>query len=297
MPDSAVDLHVGTAGWSYADWEGIVFPRGRQKPVDSLNYLASYLTCIEINSSFYRIPSPKVVEGWIRSIDSLDSFLFTVKMWRGFTHGDPGDWNRKNREAFDTILKCLQDAGRLGAVLVQFPWFFQHSSDNRSLVDRIADRYGSYPLVLEVRHDSWITAESLEALTKMGYNLCNIDLPQARNSVKPSSIVTGSVGYVRLHGRNADAWFDARAGRDDKYNYLYSRQELDDWTERVREIRKSAQRTFVVADNHYKGKAAANALELRSKLEKRKVAVPEPLVVAYPRLQKISVTRYSLFDQ
>lgn len=295
MPEH--DLHVGAAGWAYGDWEGIVYPRGKQKPANPLSYLASYLSCIEINSSFYRIPLPRIVEGWIETIDSIDNFLFTVKMWKGFTHGEAGDWSESNRNAFDSALKILKQGGRLGAVLVQFPWFFQRSSGNRDIVERIADHFASYPLVLEVRHSSWITPESLEAISRMGYSLCSIDLPQARQSVKPSSIVTGPLGYIRLHGRNATAWFDPEAGRDDKYNYLYSRDELGEWASRVREIRKAAGRTFVVSNNHYKGKAVANALELRSLLEKRKVEVPEPLAIAYPRLQDISTTRYSLFDR
>ena len=150
--------------------------------------------------------------------------------------------------------------------------------------------------MLEVRSSSWADPLALKEIEDKGLSFCNIDQPLARDSLRPSSIVTGPVGYARLHGRNAAAWFDPKAGRDDKYDYLYDQKELAEWKALIEEIKGRAEKTFVIANNHYKGKAAANALELKAALLGRKVDVPEALCAAFPRLNRISKVRHSLFD-
>jgi uncharacterized protein YecE (DUF72 family) len=293
---SETKLHVGTAGWSYKDWEGVVYPSGKKKPRDQLEFLSRFFSCIEINSTFYRIPAPDAAADWVRRISASESFLFTVKLWRGFTHGKDGEFTSEACRAFSAAVKPLEEAGRLGAVLVQFPWFFRNTPENRGKLDRIADAFGSLPLVLEVRSRTWADEDSLEALRERNFSFCNIDQPLARDSLQPASIVTGPLGYVRLHGRNAAAWFDPKAGRDDKYDYLYDGTELSQWETLIKEIKSRSEKTFVIANNHYKGKAAANALELKAALLGCKVDVPASLCETYPRLNRISKVRHTLFD-
>jgi len=289
-------LFVGTAGWAYKDWDGIVYPRGRRKPKDTLKYLAPYFSCIEINSSFYHTPAPERVEDWVRRTAEFDRFLFSMKLWQGFTHGKEESFSPEAVDAFGDAADRLETAGRLGAILVQFPWFFRDSAESRQRLGRIADEFGRLPLVLEVRDRSWTRPGALAAIDRMGYSFCNIDQPMAQSSLGPASFATGSIGYVRLHGRNAAAWFDPKAGRDEKYDYLYDEKELERWLPLVDDIRSKTRKTFVIANNHYKGKAAVNALELQAALFKSRVDVPEPLLEAYPRLAKISRTRFGLFD-
>lgn len=290
------DLFVGTAGWAYKDWDGIVYPRGRSKPKDSLAFLARYFSCVEINSSFYHTPAPERVEEWVRRTSAFDRFLFSMKLWQGFTHGKEESFSPEAVAAFNAAVNRLETAGRLGAVLVQFPWFFRDSKESRQRLARIAKEFGHLPLVLEVRDRSWTGPQPLAEIDAMGYSLCNIDQPLAKESIGPASLATGPIGYVRLHGRNGAAWFDPKAGRDEKYDYLYDKKELDQWLPLVDDLRSKTRKTFVIANNHYKGKAAVNALEFRAALFKSRVDVPEPLLEAYPRLAKISRTRFSLFD-
>ncbi len=290
-------LFVGTAGWAYRDWDGIVYPRGRHKPKDTLAFLARYFSCIEINSSFYHTPTPDRVEEWVRRTSAIDRFRFSIKLWQGFTHGKEESFTPEAVDAFGAAADRLETAGRLGAVLVQFPWFFRDSTESRLRLARIANAFGRLPLVLEVRDHSWTRPEPLAEINAMGYSLCNIDQPLAKESLTPASLATGSIGYVRLHGRNAAAWFDPNAGRDEKYDYLYDKKELDKWLPLVDDRCSKTRKTFVIANNHYKGKAAVNALELRAALFKCRVDVPEPLLEAYPRLAKISRTRFGLFDE
>lgn len=289
-------VYVGTAGWSYRDWEGVVYPAGKEKPKDPLAFLARFFSCIEINSTFYRIPAPETVAGWADRTARFPDFQFTVKLWRGFTHEKDHGFKAEDGAAFLAAVEPLRAAGRLGAVLVQFPWYFRNTPDSLKRLDRIAGTFAGLPLVLEVRSASWAADTAAEAIAARGYGICNIDQPLARESLKPASRVSGAVGYVRLHGRNSAAWFDSKAGRDEKYDYLYTADELAEWTARVTEINGRARKTFVIANNHYKGQAAVNGLELMAALTRDRVDVPEPLLHAYPRLKSISRSRYSLFD-
>jgi len=294
---SEAGLFLGTAGWSYADWQGVVYPAGREKPKDPLAFLARYFSCVEVNSTFYRIPDPRTVAGWVtRTAHHAPPFLFSVKIWRGFTHEKEAEIDPQRIREFRDALEPLSDAGRLAAVLVQFPWYFERNRQGLSRLHRLAEAFGGLPLVLEVRHDSWTQPTALEKIASIGFSFCNIDLPLAKNSIPPASIVTGPIGYVRLHGRNAAAWFDPKAGRDAKYDYLYDSDELDQWVGLISEISNEVNQTIVITNNHYKGQAAVNALELKSLLRKTKVDVPEPLARAFPRLQRLSRNQDFLFD-
>ena len=179
-------------------------------------------------------------------------------------------------------------AGRLGAVLVQFPWSFRADDEAFRHLEAVQKDFGDLPLVVEVRHASWTTAQAFHFLRDRGLGFANIDQPASRGSVPPMTLVTSPVGYVRLHGRNADAWFKKDAGRDERYNYLYADAELDEWIERIREIARASEKTYVFTNNHYRGQAPANALQLLSKLSGGPVPVPPALVDTYPFLESVA---------
>jgi uncharacterized protein YecE (DUF72 family) len=146
--------------------------------------------------------------------------------------------------------------------------------------------------VVEVRHASWDSPETLELLHSSGVSFCNIDQPIIGRSLTPSAQATSAVGYVRLHGRRYDTWFsdDATIPTHERYNYLYSAEELAPWVARVRKVAERARETFVVANNHFQGKSVVNALQLINSLTGSKVKVPEPLRRQYPQLEAIADT-------
>jgi uncharacterized protein YecE (DUF72 family) len=154
-------------------------------------------------------------------------------------------------------------------------------------------RFADYPLAVELRHASWQSRETLALLRERHAAFCNIDQPIIGRSLKPSAESTSSVGYVRLHGRRYDTWFtdDPTAPAHERYNYLYSAEELDPWVSRIRNIAKHSPNTFVVTNNHFQGKAVVNALQLISILKGSKVKVPEPLRQRYPELDEIANER------
>jgi len=275
---------VGVAGWSYPDWEGIVYPKTPR--FDGLVYLTRYFDTIEINSSFYRIPTPKTTSSWARRASVSPNFRFTLKLFQGFTHSR--DASAEDERAFKDALVPLFDAGVMGGLLLQFPWSFKNEPRSRSYLSELFDRFNGYPLVLELRHASWNDQELYELLEHRGVGFCNIDQPLIGRSIAPTEKTTGLIGYVRLHGRNYQDWFRENAGRDARYDYLYSSDELDPWIDKISEVSENASETYVITNNHFRGQAVVNALQIRSRLEKRAVKAPASLVEHYPVLAPIT---------
>ncbi|MFY9751257.1 MAG: DUF72 domain-containing protein [Candidatus Acidiferrales bacterium] len=287
-PEQLARILVGPAGWSYADWNGIVYPAPRPRGFHQATYLAQFFDTIEINTSFYHPMRPAHAEQWLARVAANPRFLFTAKLWQKFTHESGASLGDEAivREGFD----ILQSAGRLGAMLLQFPFSFHRTPENLARLQKILDAFGRYPLVVEVRHASWSEPKFFELLEKRGVGFCNIDQPLIGRAVKPSERATSPVGYVRLHGRRYDTWFsdDPTTPPAERYNYLYSESELEPWAQRVRHIAEHAKKTFVVTNNHFEGKGIVNALELIHLLTGGKVKVPEPLRHHYPQLEAIA---------
>lgn len=285
---AASRVHVGTAGWSYPDWNGIVYPSQPPRGFDPLHHLAQLVDVIEINHSFYRPPTSDLAKAWLTSVADRPNFVFTAKLHRGFTHRPPGEWAIEDRVVFSEGLRPLRQAGRLAAVLAQFPFFFDARHEHLLHLRAIFDAFAELPLVVELRHRSFDRAEILERLHARGISWCVTDQPQSATSLAFDPRITGPIGYVRLHGRNAAAWFAKDAGRDAKYDYLYSRDELATLLPVIRQLVDRTERTIVIANNHFQGKAPANALELKAALEGSRVSVPDTLAAAYPRLRSIA---------
>ena len=142
-------------------------------------------------------------------------------------------------------------------------------------------------LTLELRHNTWQSPRALEYLSSLGVSVANLDYPMARNSFSLRHCKVGQHAYLRLHGRNTKAWF-SRSGRDETYNYLYARDEIEQIAERAITIADMSKSLTLVANNHYRGKEAVNALELRARISGKKVRVPQQLLKQYPHLREIA---------
>jgi uncharacterized protein YecE (DUF72 family) len=277
-------IRVGPAGWSYRDWNGIVYPEPKPRGFDPLNYIARYFNTVEINSSFYGPPRPTTAKKWAESVGSNSEFRFTAKLFQSFTHSrNPAPLDEKD---FKEGLAPLMEADRLGALLMQFPWSFKNEAESRDYLLVLIRRFREYPLVLEVRHSSWMQEGVLDLLAEFGVGICNIDQPLFTRSIRPDSRVTSEIGYVRLHGRNYKHWFSPTANVRERYDHLYSIQELEPWVDRIRQISTDAKETYAVANNHNIGKGPANALEIAAMLRGQEVDAPPTLVETYPVLRK-----------
>ena len=286
-----MNIFVGTAGFSYKDWEGVVYPADlKKRKIHPLEYLAQFFDCCEINTSFYGHIRPNVGKSWCEKTAAVNpNFQFTAKLFQGFTHIPRGTKSPSpfqltvspkdeglTREGLDSIAS----EGRLGAVLVQFPVSFKNADDTRDYLFSLVRKFNQYPLVLEIRHESWNDPEILGRLAEEGVGFCNIDQPRLGKSLRGTAHVTAPVGYVRLHGRNYKEWFQAD-NRNDRYNYLYKPKELEGWKERITHIGAQTDKTYVVANNHFKGQAAVNALELKNMLSGKPVKAPKSLIEHY----------------
>ncbi|MCR9246271.1 MAG: DUF72 domain-containing protein [bacterium] len=246
------EVLIGVAGWSYPDWQGIVYPKNCK---DTLRVVAERVDLIEINNTFYRPPSAKNCASWVRRTEDLGT-RFTAKLPREFTHTRQFDaaFSAAVREGFAPLL----ESGRMLGVLAQFDYRFEHDKDSLDCVARLADAFAGHTnLFVEVRHRSWNSDGALAALRDLGVGVLDLDYPAAATGF--SRDVAGingedGIAYFRLHGQNR-AWFKKGAGRDEVYDWEYSPPEVSEIEARLGRIRTGATRTIVVANNHFEGKA------------------------------------------
>ncbi len=274
-------IRFGIAGWDYADWWGPVYPSTKPRGFDPLAYLARYFDTIEINSTFYRPATARSASSWAKRVAHNRNFQFTAKLWQRFTHERDRAWTTDDVAAVREGMQPLADAGKLGCVLVQFPWSFKRTPESREWLDDVLAAFSDYPLAAEVRHASWNAPEFYGSLAERGVGVVNIDQPVFRNSIKPDARVTADVGYVRLHGRNYENWFRDEAEPHERYDYLYSAEELKPWLDRIHEVAERARETYVITNNHFRGQAAVNAAMLRKLYGEEEVRVPAELAATY----------------
>jgi uncharacterized protein YecE (DUF72 family) len=276
-------IRFGPAGWDYKDWSGTVYPKPAPRGFDPLVYLARYFGLVEVNATFYRPLPASVAESWCERLANDSDFRLTVKLWRRFTHEREDAFGAAEVEQARAVPDALAKQGRLGAVLIQFPWSFRRSDESLTWIRDVARALTGLPLVLEVRHASWNAPEVFAELAELGIGFVNVDQPAFKNSLAPSAIATAPIGYVRVHGRNFHDWFRAQAGRDERYDYLYTAQELGPWAERVKSLaeRPGTRDVYVVTNNHFRGQAVANAVMLAAMVEGRRAAVPTEPVARY----------------
>ncbi|MFN2433437.1 MAG: DUF72 domain-containing protein [Gemmatimonadota bacterium] len=278
-------LRFGVAGWSYPDWEGVVYPPATR---DRLRYLAGFVDLIEVNASFYGFIPPQTAESWLERTADLPDFAFSAKVHRSFTHEEPGPWGRAEARAFARGLEPIRAAGRLRALLFQFPFSFRDGPAARERLAKLAAAFAAFPLVLEVRHGSWRADEALAFAGGLGFSTANLDLPSGGNDFGSSPAATGEPGYLRLHGRNAAEWFRPDAGRDARYDYLYDDDELEEIARRIETLAGGFRELVVVTNNHYRGKAVANLAELSARVRGEPRRLPPLLVRTYPRLAAVA---------
>ena len=274
-------LRIGTAGWSYPDWNGVVLPKLKGGAAHPLCYLAQKVDVVEINSSLYQYLKPEIVKLWIASVSSNPDFQFTAKLHQRFTHDRVLDGGEV--AAFKNGLLPLQRASKLGALLLQFPWSFRFNSENQDHLIRVRRAFSEFPLVAEMRHASWLAEEAVGTFLDYRIGFCNIDQPEYTNAMPPTGQLTSAVGYVRLHGRNplnSLGSFDRDASpavRRRQHDYFYSEAQLQEWSKRIDKVKRFAESTFVIFNNDSAGKSVVNALQMQSLLAAANVGTSREL--------------------
>lgn len=246
---------VGTAGWHYDDWKGVVYGAKETKPLEKL---LSYFPILEVNVSFYRLPPLDTWKRWRDVAVRMDGF-FSVKAPRPFTHDRQYDGSLV--EAFVKALAVLASENRLKGVLFQFPYGFHYNKENEGYLLELLRSFSDFPRVVEVRHASFRNRHFIGMLQAEGITLATIDQPRVSWNLPFWFVETGNLAYLRFHGRNTKKWFEANQAWE-RYDYNYSPQELEVLAERVLHIAEKMAETVVIFNNHYRGKAFFNGLAL-----------------------------------
>jgi uncharacterized protein YecE (DUF72 family) len=284
-------IRFGVAGWDYADWSGTVYPAAVDRRFDRLAHISRFVDVVEINSTFYRPVAARVAASWLERTAGLEGFTFTAKAHR---------FDADLAQAVAAALSGLQplfDGGKLAALLVQFPQAFHFTERSRTHLERLVELARGWPLAVEVRHASWADQAAPSWFAEHGVAWCVADQPQVgRGSLPLLPRVTSALGYLRLHGRNSGNWFRQGAGRDARYDYLYSPTELEQLADAARQMARSAEELIVVQNNHFRGQALVNALQLKHLVQEVRPRAPQELVEVFPELlTMVAVERSRLF--
>jgi uncharacterized protein YecE (DUF72 family) len=250
--------YIGTSGYSYQDWYGCFYPEGL-KCGDMLKFYSKEFSFTEINSTYYQIPSSKVFESLCKM--TPPEFKFTVKAYKSLTHERLGTM-KKDAENFCTSIKPLLSEGKLGGVLFQFPYSFKNNTDNRSYLCTVRELMRDIPTAVEFRHSSWNIKPVWEFLKSMNMSYVAVDEPGLKNLVTPSAVVTSQIGYVRFHGRNSAKWWNHEKSYE-RYDYLYSEEELSEWVPKVKNMMDGSKIIFIAFNNHFNSQAVINARMFR----------------------------------
>jgi uncharacterized protein YecE (DUF72 family) len=285
------NLFAGTTGWSYPDWNNLVYPARRSKNFSELAFISKLFNVVEINSTYYHPQSTGASKEWLKQVDANPRFRFTAKLWQKFVlekvqAGGTG-YSQSDIEIAKRGMRPLLEAGRLGALLVQFPQSFHDNPGNRDRLSRLLDAFQEYPIVIEIRHDSWNHPEALQLLDQRGVGFANIDQPQIGHALGFTEVISGRAAYFRFHGRNHEQWLNKNAGVDQRYDYLYSPEELGGFLKAIQNALRQTESTYVIFNNHPRGQAVANALQLQFELSGVKVNVSEKFLHAYPELARL----------
>ncbi len=252
---------VGTSGYSYEDWVGPFYPPGTSRQ-DFLGLYAQQFPVVELNFSYYQQPNRRTLERMLAV--APPPFSFALKAHRTMTH-EIGDTWEKDIETFREGVRPLSEAGRLAAVLLQFPFSFGYTPESRTRLAELCARLEGLPLAVEFRKREWLRDAVLEGLRQRGVSIVSVDEPDLPDLLPPTTEATGGFGYVRFHGRNKKDWWTG--DNASRYNYLYNRDELGEWVKRIRLIMERVPLTLVFFNNHWRGNAAQNARDLRRMLE------------------------------
>lgn len=257
------DIKIGTSGYSYNEWVGVVYPEGTKQSA-YLSHYARLFPTVELNFSYYKMPVAKNLAKML--VDSGDRLTFSIKAHQTLTHViDPSQWANEAKTFLENI-EPLKEAGRLEAVLFQFPHSFHYTDNNRRYLDKLLNYFKAVPLAVEFRGADWFGAKVIDTMRDRSISLVSLDMPSLPGLPPLMDVVTAPVAYIRFHGRNQSAWY----GKDahEQYNYEYSDEEIEAWAGRIERIAEQAHQILVYFNNHPLGKAARNAQTLEKVLKR-----------------------------
>jgi uncharacterized protein YecE (DUF72 family) len=313
-------VRIGTSGWNYPTgegrWNGVFYPATRSKRAgtaefDELRFYASHFDTVEVNSTFYGQPRAEVTRGWAAKTPA--GFDFSLKLYQKFTH--PGMFRaaalktapgtdgplldllaqvtQSDIDDYRAGIEPLASAGKLGALLAQFPASFKDTAASRDYLAQLLRAFADYPVAVELRHSSWSDhiGDTLSMLNGFNAAWVQIDEPKFRFSIRQNYLPNiTSFYYMRLHGRNAAQWW-RHDKSEDRYNYLYSAAELREFADTAGAAETLVKKSYLYTNNHFSAKSVVNAVMLKAQLgQPIEGEYPPGIVERYPELQSLVTT-------
>lgn len=284
--DARQTIHIGMGGWDLPPFSRYFYPPRPKKGFRKLRFYSQFFDFVEINSPFYSCGlGPEHALNWIDDVSDNRSFVFTVKLFRGFTH--TYDATRADVGAVHRLLEPLAEHGRLRGLVMQFPYSFTNVKERRQYLMQLARVFRGFELFLDVRHISWNSPLMYNFFQENRIHLINIDLPQIKRHMPLTCTAWDGSAYFRMMGRNALGWDDRSRG--DRYHYLYTPAELEGLLSLLERVRTMSRSTYVVFHNDPEANSLVNGFQLRHLVRKKhKVLVPHHLIQAFPNLRPIS---------
>jgi uncharacterized protein YecE (DUF72 family) len=257
----AAMIYLGTSGFSYKDWAGIVYPADLPQREWLSFYAREFNTC-EINSTYYAIPSAATLKAM--AAKTGPDFLFAIKANQEITH--QREDNQGICQAFCQALQPVIEAQKLGCILAQFPYSFDYNRQNWQYLARLRKDMAGLPLVIEFRNARWLKVEVFQWLRQQDMGFCCVDEPHLPNLLPPIAEATSKIGYIRFHGRNKEKWWEHEQAYE-RYDYSYKPEELSEWLPKIRKLSGATDKTFIFANNHWKGQSVKTVRQLRTMLD------------------------------
>jgi uncharacterized protein YecE (DUF72 family) len=273
------NLYFGPGGWTRADWVSTVYPKPAARGWHPLDILSRHVNLAEIDQTFHEPLKQEIARLYVKKVEPNEDFLFTALLGRQFTYDRRLDddavaaW----KQGFLPLLR----ARRFGALVMQFPWAFRFTEENKQFLIRLRRAFHEFPLAAEMRHESWLRDEAITTLVNYRVGFVNVDQPQFFRAMPPAALLTSGVAVVRLHGRQNPEVFREFGAVEDA-SYLYNLDELLEWKPRLERLSVNAARTLVSTTNSESGRSMVNALQLREIFGERRLQAPEPLLSLYP---------------
>jgi uncharacterized protein YecE (DUF72 family) len=254
-----MEIRIGTSGYSFDDWKGTFYPSDVAKG-KMLDYYQTQFSTVEVNSTYYRIPHPAVLANM--AVKTGPQFEFIIKANQSLTHQRQAI--EEPTRKFINAIAPIAERGQLKGILAQFPWSWKYSPANLRYLVNCRELLAPYPLFVEFRHDSWLRPETTDLMRQHEIGFVSVDGPRLQGLMPPEFIATGDTAYIRLHGRNADHWWSGGALR---YDYNYSRDELQEWKDKLAQYRGDVKKSFIFFNNCHLGQAVKNARDLMQLLD------------------------------
>jgi len=262
-------IHIGCSGFSYKDWRGTFYPPSLDQS-QLISYYEKFFDILEINYTFYSMPHPYTTESFLEKTKRL---RFSVKVNRLFTHDRT--YSKEDVSKFlEGIRPLLEEQKRFICLLFQFPQSFPFSEENLDYVKKLSLDFQDMDKAVELRNRSWGRPQAIEEIERLGFVLVNVDAPKVKGLLVGPWRSVGEFNYIRLHGRNVEKWHEHEEAYE-RYDYLYSEEELQQLKEKILRIYENKE-TYVFFNNHYRGKGALNALQLKE-LFGEEVSIPKGL--------------------